>query len=963
MKRFFFLRAATIMFAATLQRFPETVLSEHIQRMIPSFPPHLVGNVSAVYALVDRVVGPGSSTHFTFELTTNSTTCPGIEPGINCFTLADHVDYDDDDDTHTKMRITGTTASEVTAGLGYYLREYCNMTIGWNRGGGTYVRIPNKWPRIGSSTIISKSRSVPWSHVTQVCTHSYTLVWHDWAEWEQFIDWMALSGHNSIVAPTGQEEIQYQILTHPKYNFGLSDIAVRNWTNGPAWLTWSRGQNSHGSGIGGPLPRSFMKSQFTLQKLILKRYRELGIVGHLPAFGGYAPWALAVQQNATHRIAQGKGAANDTAWIDGRDPLYTKVADAWIAQIISDFGSDHVWQMDAFFANGSTWGRNIGNEKHHFSSSQNVEMSENVSCVWSDPIKNTYLKGDLPVGHVAFPTLTEAKTACLNSTLVLACGGIVSRNNGTGPFELRAGIDPIPVPVEAGESTYIVTNLIDCVTFPPDPIWHNRSKAAYGAVVRADGPTARWVYQGYALNIDGTGTLGPKLTPRSLARLRGFTEPIPEGQFILLDMSAHGEGQWKSWEGKWKLPFIWTALHDYGGSIGIKGNLSKVNEIPFRAPPLVPVPPGYDPKTHAVGVGYTPEGLDQNPVYYELLQEAAFKQTPEPDITSWLIKRAHRRYGLLGQDRYNLNVSNAWVALGASGYARDLSVGDSSGVGQMGLPDEIRVGTDDWTSLYIPSETLCLQWKAWMLLNSAAPAIKSAAETEGRVVPEPFVYDLVNTGRQILSELSAPLLLNFSSSLQSNGPTARRRMKETGNLFIELLQDLDRLLATDAAFMLGPWLEGARRIGGDGTDCIDTQVGNFERCADFMEWNARSQLTTWYPTLDPNNSYPGQQGGRDHDYARKQWSGLIRDYYVPRVEIYLKQALDDESAGVPFNNDAVMKACARLSFRWQNDYGPNEYPIDHVESPLRISTLMLERWSKYFSSCKEFSSLTSSLAS
>ena len=24
----------------------------------------------------------------------------------------------------------------------------------------------------------------------------------------------------------------------------------RNWTNGPAWLTWSRGQNSHGNGIG-----------------------------------------------------------------------------------------------------------------------------------------------------------------------------------------------------------------------------------------------------------------------------------------------------------------------------------------------------------------------------------------------------------------------------------------------------------------------------------------------------------------------------------------------------------------------------------------------------------------------------------------------------------------------------------------------------------------------------------------
>ena len=124
-----------------------------------------------------------------------------------------------------------------------------------------------------------------------------TLPWYDWEAWERFIDWMALAGHNSIVAPTGQEEVQYEVLTSPQ--FGLTDMQVRNWTNGPAFLTWSRGQNSHGNGIGGPLPRSFMKGQAQLQKQIMARYRELGILGHLPAFGGYAPWALAVKNNQT----------------------------------------------------------------------------------------------------------------------------------------------------------------------------------------------------------------------------------------------------------------------------------------------------------------------------------------------------------------------------------------------------------------------------------------------------------------------------------------------------------------------------------------------------------------------------------------------------------------------------------------------------------------------------------------
>ena len=152
---------------------------------VPSFPPHLVGNASAVTALLERVL-PGSSEHFELSL---APSCPGIAPGKNCFTLADSADG-------SKTRITGTTASEITGGLGVYLREWCGMTIGWKRGGGTHVFTPSPWPVIGAKSV-SRARSVPYSHVTQVCTHSYTLVWHDWAQWERFIDWMALAGHNS----------------------------------------------------------------------------------------------------------------------------------------------------------------------------------------------------------------------------------------------------------------------------------------------------------------------------------------------------------------------------------------------------------------------------------------------------------------------------------------------------------------------------------------------------------------------------------------------------------------------------------------------------------------------------------------------------------------------------------------------------------------------------------------------
>ena len=84
-----------------------------------------------------------------------------------------------------------------------------------------------------------------------------------------------------ILALTGQEEIQYQVFE----SLGLKDMDIRTWFNGPAFLTWSRGQNEYGSNICGPLPRSWMKDQFKLQKdFILPRLRSLGIVGQLPGY-------------------------------------------------------------------------------------------------------------------------------------------------------------------------------------------------------------------------------------------------------------------------------------------------------------------------------------------------------------------------------------------------------------------------------------------------------------------------------------------------------------------------------------------------------------------------------------------------------------------------------------------------------------------------------------------------------
>ena len=244
---------------------------------VRSAPVPLRGKASAVYELVNRVLGLKSNDvnyQHPFQLKLAESSSSEL-----------YFRLEDDDNDNNKVIITASTASELSAGVGFYLKEYCNMTFGWPLGGGSRIVIPKIWPKIGVSSV-TKTRSVPWSYFMNVCTHSYSLVWYGKKDWEDLIDWMSLSGINLMLALTGQEQIQYETFR----KFGLDDLDIRSWFNGPAFLTWSRGQNEYGSNICGPLPKSWMKDQFDLQKdFILPRLRELGIIGQLPGFQGNVP--------------------------------------------------------------------------------------------------------------------------------------------------------------------------------------------------------------------------------------------------------------------------------------------------------------------------------------------------------------------------------------------------------------------------------------------------------------------------------------------------------------------------------------------------------------------------------------------------------------------------------------------------------------------------------------------------
>jgi alpha-N-acetylglucosaminidase len=327
---------------------------------------------------------------------------------------------------------------------------------------------------------------------------------------------------------------------------------------------------------------------------------------------------------------------------------------------------------------------------------------------------------------------------------------------------------------------------------------------------------------------------------------------------------------------------------------------------------------------------FTPEGIDQNPVYYEFMLEANWRTKRVANITEHVVTRSHRRYGF---DAVVPEVVTAWEQLVGSVYSQDLGVHDTTGVPHLG-------GSEDWSfeaDNHTPTSTLCMVYTAWSTLIQAGSKVASP-------LAEPFRYDLVNTGREILAQLAGPAGKNFTAATGAAKINATA-VVATGNYYHQILVDVDTLVNTDTAFQLGPWLEMARARGSntDDTDCIPDGSYPHMSCPDFYEWNARVQLTTWHPT--PKGSTRIQLS----DYAAKQWSGLIKDYYAARVRLHQEQALASAAKGRPLDNNATALLEAEYAYNWTT--ATNKYPTTPVGDALTVSAAMQKKYESYFTSC------------
>ena len=282
-------------------------------------------------------------------------------------------------------------------------------------------------------------------------------------------------------------------------------------------------------------------------------------------------------------------------------------------------------------------------------------------------------------------------------------------------------------------------------------------------------------------------------------------------------------------------------------------------------------------------------------------------------------------------------VAKAWSLLVESAYAQDLSVQDGTGIPHLG-------GEEGWSfekDGHTPTAPMCQIYNAWDNLIKASDTIKAS---------EPFRYDLVNTGREVLAQLAGPAGKNFTQAIgAAAGKMSADLISKTGAMYVQVLNDVDALVATDTAFQLGPWIAMAKSFATENgvEDCTPYDQAGYPEvttCAHFYEWNARTQLTTWNPT-PLGKAIPGGP----IDYASKHWSGLIRDYYGARVTLVMKQALSDAAAGKALDQKAITAIKGAHAHAWTT--ATNPYPTEVVGDFVAVSKATQAKYSAFFASC------------
>ncbi|WP_211220720.1 alpha-N-acetylglucosaminidase [Dyadobacter beijingensis] len=396
---------------------------------------------------------------------------------------------------------------------------------------------------------------------------------------------------------------------------------------------------------------------------------------------------------------------------------------------------------------------------------------------------------------------------------------------------------------------------------PPtdDPEYLSKlSERIYDGMRQAD-PDAVWVMQGWLFYSDRKFWKAPQI--------EALLKAVPDDKMILLDLAAEIEPVWKRTGAFYGKPWIWNMLNNFGGNVNLFGRMDGVAAGPAQA--------WNDPgKKRLEGIGLTMEAIEQNPVIYELMMDHTWRTTPI-DLDQWLAAYARNRYGISSPE-----LNKAWQILRQTVYnGKEIRDGAESIVTGRPTLDSTTIWTRTKLN-YAPEELL----PAWDLFISSA---KKGVKTDG------FRYDLVDITRQVLANYALVFQKKWVTAYKSGD---RAAFLSHSKAFIQLMTDMDMLLATRKDFMLGPWIADARKWG------------TTEQEKALYEQNARDLITLW-----------GDADSPLHEYSNRQWSGLLSDFYKVRWQKFFTMLSTSLTNRTEADFKTFEKDISRWEWQWVNE--------------------------------------------
>lgn len=390
---------------------------------------------------------------------------------------------------------------------------------------------------------------------------------------------------------------------------------------------------------------------------------------------------------------------------------------------------------------------------------------------------------------------------------------------------------------EFGKNTYYLSDSFNEMELPvakDDVEGKHQLLAQYGesiyCSITAGNPDAIWVTQGW--------TFGYQHDFWDKASMQALLSRVPDDKMIIIDLGNDypkwvwdTEQTWKVHDGFYGKKWIFSYVPNFGGKTPLTGDLQMYATSSAEALKA----PSHG---NMIGFGSAPEGLENNEVVYELLADMGWTDQAI-DLDQWMPSYCTARYGACPE-----SMKNAWELFRKTAYSSLYSYPRFTW--QTVIPDQRRISRIDVSSDFLHGIELFL---------TNADSLKRSRL---------YVNDAIEFASYYIAAQADQLYNQALAEDASGKPVAAHKHLSQA---IGLLLNVDKLLASHPLYRLEAWVNLARNSG--------TTLAE----KDAYEANAKRLITTW--------------GGFQEDYAARFWSGLIKDYYIPRLKLYFSKQRGD----------------------------------------------------------------------